>query len=493
MRIPYSAVAIICFIFLSCENQQKKDERIAKQFCTSCHAFPEPSLLDKKTWEKLVLPEMAFRMGLDVSKLATIPIDDQTAVLSAILITKISQQQWDAIKRYYAENSPDSIKTFNQEINDTIKQFNTIPYELPRRSSGLTTLIATDTLRHKIYVGTRNSKLYEFNNEFILQDSFRLRSAPSQLLIRENETPLMLAMGTMDPSEQARGELFHFIPKDLTIPPIIDSLQRPVYFEHVDLNNDNADDYVICSFGDYTGALLAFQSLGKGKFKKHSLLNVSGARRVIIKDFDGNGFNDILALMAQGDERIVMLYNQGNFQFRIATLLRFSPVNGSSYFDIADFNNDGKFDILYTNGDNADYSPILKPYHGVHIFLNNGSNDFKESWFHPMHGASQARINDFDKDGDLDIAAISFFPDFTRHAEQGFIYFENTPQGFKAQITPLATTGRWLVIETSDYDRDGDHDIILGALNFSAGVPDSVNQFWKKQKHSLLFLQNKLR
>jgi hypothetical protein len=197
--------------------------------------------------------------------------------------------------------------------------------------------------------------------------------------------------------------------------------------------------------------------------------------------------------MAQGDERIVMLYNQGNFQFRIATLLRFSPVNGSSYFDIADFNNDGKFDILYTNGDNADYSPILKPYHGVHIFLNNGANDFKESWFHPMHGASQARINDFDKDGDLDIAAISFFPDFTNHAEQGFIYFENTPQGFKAQITPIATTGRWLVIEMSDYDADGDHDIILGALNFSAGVPDSVNQFWKKQKHSLLLLQNKLR
>jgi hypothetical protein len=196
--------------------------------------------------------------------------------------------------------------------------------------------------------------------------------------------------------------------------------------------------------------------------------------------------------MAQGDERIVMLYNQGNFQFRIATLLRFSPVNGSSYFDIADFNNDGKFDILYTNGDNADYSPILKPFHGVHIFLNNGANDFKESWFHPMQGASQARINDFDKDGDLDIAAISFFPDFTNHAEQGFMYFENTPKGFVPQITPIAATGRWLVIETSDYDMDGDHDIILGALNFNTGVPDSVNQFWKKQKHSLLLLQNRL-
>ena len=280
--------------------------------------------------------------------------------------------------------------------------------------------------------------------------------------------------------------------KDRTIANEIDSLQRPVDFERVDFNNDKADDYIICNFGNHTGSLAIYKALGNGEFQKHTLSNVSGARRIIIKDFDGNGLPDILTLMTQGDERILLFYNQGNFQFRLTTLFRFSAVQGSSYIDIADFNNDGKSDILYTNGDNADYSSILKPYHGVRIFLNSGTNEFKESWFYPMHGASQARVADFDQDGDLDIGAISFFPDFKNHPEQGFIYFENTAQGFKPQITRMANKGRWMTMEAFDYDHDGDKDILLGSLTFPNLVPQDLMTQWSADQVSILVLRNKL-
>ena len=171
----------------------------------------------------------------------------------------------------------------------------------------------------------------------------------------------------------------------------------------------------------------------------------------------------------------------------------FPPVYGSSYIDVLDFNGDGHFDLLYTNGDNADYSMILKPYHGVRIFQNDGRNDFTETFFYPMHGASQARAADFDNDGDLDIAAISFFPDFNKHPENGFVYLENEDGHFSPFITPLASSGRWITMEIGDFDGDTDIDILLGALNFGDGVPKALRKRWAADPTSLLLLSNSLK
>ena len=36
----------------------------ARFYCQTCHLFPEPDLLDKKTWIEQTLPRMKIRMGL---------------------------------------------------------------------------------------------------------------------------------------------------------------------------------------------------------------------------------------------------------------------------------------------------------------------------------------------------------------------------------------------------------------------------------------------
>lgn len=491
MKIFYCVPVIIFLSILSCENQKSKEERLAKQYCSSCHAFPEAAQLDKKTWADKVLPEMAFRMGLDNSPLNTISFEDQSVILTSLPASPmISETNWEKVKKYYADNAPDSLVSPVQVVTDTLSGFEAVPLRLAIAQHQTVTLIKHDSVRKRIYIGNRPGKLYEFGLDFKVKDSLLVGSAPSKLTITDGGDPMILLMGIMDPNEQPMGAITRFRRNDRKFTQLLDSLQRPVDFLDTDLNNDGITDYLVCNFGNYTGSLMAFQGLPNGKFKKYVLQHLSGARRVIIKDIDGNGMPDILALMTQGDERIIAFFNRGNFQFRMTTLLRFNAVYGSSYFEIADFNNDGKFDILHTSGDNADYSPILKPYHGLRIFLNSGTNEFKEHWFYPMHGASQARVADFDKDGDLDIAAISFFPDFKNHPDHGFIYFENTPQGFVPQITRLADKGRWITMEMADVDGDGDTDLLLGSLTFATQIPEHLMTQWRTEKYDLLLLRN---
>ena len=107
--------------------------------------------------------------------------------------------------------------------------------------------------------------------------------------------------------------------------------------------------------------------------------------------------------------------------------MSFPVIYGSSSFELDDFNHDGFKDILYTCGDNGDYTGnVLKNYHGVYIYLNDGKNNFTQKYFFPIHGCYKAIARDFDKDGDLDIAAISYFPDLKNQPQESFVYLEQT-------------------------------------------------------------------
>ena len=114
---------------------------------------------------------------------------------------------------------------------------------------------------------------------------------------------------------------------------------------------------------------------------------------------------------------------------------------------------------------------------------------FKQEFFYPINGCYKAIARDYDGDGDLDIATISFFADYAHQPEEGFVYFKNTGNfNFMPYTLPEGKLGRWLTMDAGDIDGDGKIDLVLG--NFSIGpVMNKSAVDWKKSP-SFILLKN---
>ncbi len=67
----YIILFIISIALVGCErnvgdNTLAQSKALAKLRCGSCHMFPDPSLLDKKTWREGIMPAMAEHFGIEV-------------------------------------------------------------------------------------------------------------------------------------------------------------------------------------------------------------------------------------------------------------------------------------------------------------------------------------------------------------------------------------------------------------------------------------------
>jgi len=178
-------------------------------------------------------------------------------------------------------------------------------------------------------------------------------------------------------------------------------------------------------------------------------------------------------LLSDAREGLYILINNGENQFTSTTVFETHPSYGHTYFELQDFNSDGLMDILTVNGDNVDSDPYntLKNYHGIRIYLNRGELRFEEAYFYPMYGAFGTRAADFDNDGDLDIVAISFYPDFKVERRESFVYLQNDGNmKFSAHTAPELVNGRWMTIGVGDLDGDADVDIVLGGAIIPTGM-----------------------
>lgn len=484
------------------EESIREGERLAVVYCQSCHLLPDPALLNSKSWEKGVLPQMGPRLGIFNHGFESYPSSRRDTNLGKNFYPAsplLKPEEWQHILDYYTATSPDSLpgQSRPRPIEKGVPVVAGLPlfevrtpalhYDMPA-----TTFVKVDG-RGLLLFDIHYRNLYRLSEGLEALDSVRVEGGIVDM-IRQDSEWVVCNIGVLNPTNGKFGKLQVLRKKagisgdaagggrwGLDTVPLAVGLERPVQVQAADLNGDGRVDYLVCEFGNMVGALSWLENKGDGEYERHVIRAAPGAIRVYINDYNHDGLPDIWALFAQGDEGIFLFTNQGNGRFSEQSLLRFPPSYGSSYFELADFNKDGQPDIVYTCGDNADFSAVLKPYHGVYIYLNDGHNRFSPFYFFPINGCYKAMARDFDGDGDLDLATIAFFPDFNHQPEEGFVYLENLGGGdFKPYSLPQTQRGKWLTMDAADVDGDGRMDIVLGNFSFFAPVTKAGVDFKKE-------------
>jgi len=483
-----------------------RGEVLAVKYCQSCHMLPSPDLLDARTWEKGVLPAMGPRLGIFEYMQQHYPENSQDPNVGRGFYPSepmLTPEEWSDIITYYTALAPDSliVPPRKESLQPDTTRFRVMPSQAATSAadeavpsppatcfiqydSSLQQVITSDLLTHSFSRWNKNLQ------------PLATATVPGAVVSMVHSDAGLLAcnIGAFQPNNTLAGYIDRWAPGKPSGTPVFTTvsqgLMRPVHIAEADLNGDGRKDIVVCEFGYIKGELSWLENRGNGSYAKHVLRNMPGAIRAVIEDHDHDGLPDIWVLFAQGEEGIFLYTNKGGGQFSEKEVLRFPPSYGSTYFELADLNGDGRKDVLYTCGDNGDFSTVLKPYHGIYVFINDSAVHFTQQYFFPMNGCYRAIATDLDRDGLPDIAAIAYFADYSHHPGEGFIYLHNNKGlHFDPHIVPGTEVGRWITMDVQDVDGDGWADVLLANCSvgpvFNRGATD-----WKKGPPFLL-LKNK--
>ncbi|MCB6062560.1 T9SS type A sorting domain-containing protein [Flavobacterium psychrophilum] len=182
-----------------------------------------------------------------------------------------------------------------------------------------------------------------------------------------------------------------------------------------------------------------------------------------IIDFDNDGKSDIISLSGQGNRKISFYKNEGNDIFShhllISTDNNFSNTN-TYFLKVTDINNDGYYDLI-TNGVNR-----------INVFINNGFNSFTEILV--GYGTAinvnyiDVKITDIDNDGFKDIIAERKI-DSSNSSD--VYWFKNDNLNFY----PFTITQYKEIPNFYDNENDGDLDVIFKNINGGISLINNNN------------------
>jgi hypothetical protein len=226
-----------------------------------------------------------------------------------------------------------------------------------------------------------------------------------------------------------------------------------------DLDNDGDVDYINCE-GDYVTVYL---NDGTGRFTFDSAYDVSpgnvlGGRA---RDLDNDGFVDIVVNGHSYYYPANILWNNRDGSFYVEDI---KPNGTSKDVDAGDFDNDGDFDLLWSN--NASSSGIFK---------NVGNREFAFSvWFTDTYcrGFPWNTFTDLNSDGFLDVLVLEYL------TGKSYRYLNSGAGEYDLYGEPIGRPGDFTCYRSADIDNDGDDDVSPKYLNDGDGGLVDAEETW---------------
>jgi len=142
-------------------NSETTGKELALIYCKICHLFPEPDLLDKKTWTTSVLPNMGLRLGIkqkDNDPFNNLDSIDMEIVKRLNIYPKnpiILKEDWEKIVEYYKNEAPASLPKPKADvaINNSIMPFAPQYISIGDPGYPMVTMLGYNDYTNELYIG----------------------------------------------------------------------------------------------------------------------------------------------------------------------------------------------------------------------------------------------------------------------------------------------------------------------------------------------------